>query len=235
MRLALITGAHGGIGRELAALLKEQKIPCVLKGKKDGDLSTIVGRESLLEEIRKNSYDLVINNAGFGVYGEAVFGNLEEQREMLYVNLQALMEITLTAARTMIEKKQKGMIVNISSVGGQLPTPGMAVYGATKAFVTSFSKALDFECAPYGVRVLTTLPGMVKTPFAEKAAKKRVTENKRAIDPQFVAKEILWQIRRGKGVHVIDGRYRLMLFFVKYFFLERFAMKAIYNSIRKRL
>lgn len=231
-RKGLITGAEGGIGKELLILFQEKKIPVIGVGRKEGDLSTSEGRKRIRELVEKEEIDLLINNAGFGLYGDAPFLSLEEQRAMVAVNCEAVMELTLFTAKMWIDNRRRGVIVNVSSVAGEFPTPGMAVYGATKAFVTSFSKALDFECTKYGVRVLASLPGQVMTPFAQKAAKKRVVTE--GMSTRFAAEQIVKQIEKGKRVWAFNGKYRLLIGVMKRLGLEKLAMKGVYEELRKR-
>ena len=234
-KLALLTGASGGIGKELQKQLKARGIPLIALSRKEADLGTEEGKRSLFHILETKAPDLVINNAGFGLYGDTTSLSLEEQKQILLVNALSVLEITQKAAQEMQRRKQKGVILNVSSVAGEFPTPGMAVYGASKAFVTQFSQAMDYECAPFGVRILVSLPGQVSTHFAAKAAKKEVGISKWAMSPAFAAKEILKQIDRRKQTHAFDWRYRGFLVLIRTLLPQKMVMKTIYNSLQERL
>jgi short-subunit dehydrogenase len=107
--------------------------------------------------------DVVVNNAGFGLYG--TFGTLDRagQRAMIEVNVRALSELSLAFIDSIA--RHRGGILNVSSIVAYLPGPGMAVYYATKAYVLSFSEALHCELKPRGVRVTALCPGPVPTEF----------------------------------------------------------------------
>ncbi len=234
MKLVLLTGASGGIGKELVHLLKKRDVTVMEFGRKEVDLCTKEGREKILHTISERVPDLVINNAGFGVYGEAVFASLDAQEAMIEVNVTAVVDITLHAAKCLIAAKKEGVILNVSSCAGEFATPGMAVYGATKAFVTKFSQSVDFECAPFGVRVLASLPGQVDTGFATKAAGRSVPKQRFSMSPRFAAEQILAQVEKRKQKHIFDLRYRVATLLSKVL-PEKFFMKILYNQIRARL
>ncbi len=114
--------------------------------------------------------------------------------------------------------------------------PGMALYAASKAFVTSFSTSVDYETKREGIRVLVSCPGQVDTPFAERAAKRRISQEKGiVIRKEQVITSLLKQIENGKGLQIIDWRYRLLLWLTKYVIPLSFVQKNIWNSIQKRL
>jgi hypothetical protein len=111
--------------------------------------------------------DIVVNNAGYGVLGGAVDGDIDEQLGMIDLNIRALTEISLAFAAPLIEAK--GRLLNVASVAAFMPGPGMAVYYASKAYVLSFSEALSAELAPLGVSVTALCPGPVPTGFQQRA------------------------------------------------------------------
>src|SRR6185312_5728958 len=109
----------------------------------------------------------VVNNAGFGLVGQAAARDRGEQLEMIDLNMRALTDLSLAFVDSLA--RHRGGILNVGSMAGFLPGPGMAVYYATKAFVLSFSEALHGELAPRGVRVTVVCPGPVPTEFAARA------------------------------------------------------------------
>lgn len=109
----------------------------------------------------------IVNNAGFGLVGLAASRDREEQLMMIDLNVRVLTELSLAFIPSLA--RHKGGILNVGSMAGFLPGPGMAVYYATKAYVLSFSEALHSELKPRGVRVTVLCPGPVPTEFAARA------------------------------------------------------------------
>ena len=111
--------------------------------------------------------EYVVNNAGFGVFGPAVERDRAEQLDIITVNIRALTDLSLRFSDSVI--RNRGGILNVGSIAGFLPGPGMAVYYASKAYVLSFTEALRQELAPHGVRVTVVCPGPVPTEFQARA------------------------------------------------------------------
>ncbi|HEX5507776.1 MAG TPA: SDR family oxidoreductase [Pseudolabrys sp.] len=109
----------------------------------------------------------VVNNAGFGLVGTAASRDRNEQLDMIDLNVRALTDLSLAFVESLA--RHRGGILNVGSVAGFLPGPGMAVYYATKAYVLSFSEALHSELKPRGIRVTVLCPGPVPSEFAERA------------------------------------------------------------------
>ena len=117
--------------------------------------------------------DIVVNNAGFGLIGAAAALDRGEQLAMIDLNVRALTDLSLAFVGR--ARAPPGGILNVASVAGFLPGPGMAVYYASKAYVLSFSEALHHELAPRGVRVTALCPGPVPTEFQARAGVKTTT------------------------------------------------------------
>lgn len=235
-QLALITGASSGIGSALAERLAQEGIRLILCGRDlrklqevksklkvetqlmVADLAQKEGRVLIAEIIRTQKPDLVVNNAGAGIYGAAVDLSIDYQTELVELNVVALQELSLIAARTMKEHRIKGTILNVSSSACFQVMPNFAVYSATKAYVTQFSQCLDFELAPFGIRVLTNCPGMVETNFRERAGgtKKDQKLSFMAMTADFAAEQLWKQIRDKKRVVVFDWKNRILIFLSKY-------------------
>lgn len=190
-RVTLVTGASAGIGAELArvfaanghrlalaarredrlaALAREITakggpapivIPCDLTAPDAGDHIAAALAAAGVE------LDHLVNNAGFGLFGKAVQLDRGEQLDMIAVNIRALTDLSLRFADQLI--KNRGGILNVGSVAGYLPGPGMAVYYASKAYVISFTEALHQELSPHGVRVTVLCPGPVPSEFQARA------------------------------------------------------------------
>ncbi len=114
--------------------------------------------------------EFIVNNAGFGLFGYAIELDRAEQLGIIAVNILALTDLSLRFSDSLI--RHRGGILNLGSLAGFLPGPGMAVYYASKAYVLSFSEALRQELAPRGVRVTTLCPGSVPTEFQARAGLK---------------------------------------------------------------
>lgn len=249
MKSALITGASSGLGAELARILAKKGYKLILTGRDEKRLARIAAslgaeflacdlaknRTPLLDLIRKRCPDLVINNAGFTVYGDALSHPLALQQEIAEVNAMAALEIALESANTLKVHGKKGVILNVSSLAGELSFPSMAVYSASKAFLTSLSKSLDAELRVKGIRVLVSLPGQIATPFAENASRGRFRQSRSpfTLTPCSAAKKIVKQIERQKGVSALALPYRLAKFFAK-LSPRRLLERSLAKSIAKR-
>src|SRR5262249_33816629 len=126
----------------------------------------------------------VVNNAGFGLVGEAAQLDHAEQLAMIDLNIRFLTELSLAFVDTLA--RLRSGILNVSSVAGFLPGPGMAVYYATKAYLLSFSEALHHELARRGVRVTVLCPGPVPTEFQARAGIPRIPFPARTGVPRVV-------------------------------------------------
>ncbi|GIT89724.1 short-chain dehydrogenase [Jannaschia pagri] len=189
-RLAVVTGASGGIGRALARhharkggdlIVAARRLEALqsVKAELEGefgvsvtpvacDLGTAEGVETLLEAARDAPVEMLINNAGFGGSGAFLDRALADDFAMLDVNVRALMALCHGIAPGMVARG-KGRILNVGSTAGMMPGPLQATYFASKAYVNSFSQALDEELRPQGVTVTVLAPGYVETDFAARA------------------------------------------------------------------
>jgi len=184
----LITGASSGIGREFARLLAAEKHSLVLVARSAArlgeleeelrsehgvevhtlskDLSQAGAAHGVLDFTRRAglSIDILINNAGVGLYGDHVDQSLQRVDEMLRLNIDALSDLCLLYGGEM-RRRGAGRILNVASAAAYQPTPFFAAYGASKAFVLNFSEALAMELADHGVTVSCFSPGPTDTGF----------------------------------------------------------------------
>lgn len=229
--IACITGASSGIGKALARALAKEGVDLLISGRNETalkslhdelskdiaitylvcDLSKSASTKALIRTIKEKECDLVINNAGLGYFGDALNYTTEEQLEVLKVNNEALVEITLEVARHFKETKRKGTILNVSSVAAFFTFPFHAVYSASKAFVNRFSLALDIELCPFGIRVLTSCPGLVKTDFRNRCTKGKgpQTPESKYMSTAYAAQTILSQIKCKKRLVIFNFAFHL--------------------------
>ena len=250
--LALVTGATSGIGEAMAYLLADKGIDLLITGrsverleaiekelKKKVNVTTLIAdlsidseREVLIKKINRLKPDLVINNAGFGLYGLALSQPILENINMINLNVTALTHLTLESAKTLIESNKQGVILNVSSASDLLVFPGFAVYAASKAFVTQFSQSLDIELKEKGVRVLVACPGIVRTHFRLRAAKKTsLSQYPHSMKVSFAANQLWKQIIDRKTIHYFDWKTRGLLFVARYIFPKPLLAKFLLKNV----
>jgi uncharacterized protein len=216
---ALITGASAGIGREFARQLGGRAGSLVLIARrlerleelrdelmtKDPNLNVHcravdLSQANQVEELcawlerEKIAIDFLINNAGLGDHGSFATAEPQRVREMLAVNIVALTILTRALLPAMIEKK-RGAILNVSSTAGFLPIRKLAVYAASKAYVTSFSEGLRGEVRKAGITVTALCPGPVDTEFSSVA--QRSSGKQPTASPSFMHVPVADVVRAG--------------------------------------
>ncbi len=185
---ALVTGASSGIGEGFARRLAEEGTDLVLVARNGEKLNALAEELSVESEVivadlldrqqlaavedrlrdSGRPIDLLVNNAGFGVIGDFVATDIDAGTDVVMLNVVALQRLAHAAGSTMAERG-RGSILNVSSVAGMAPSPGWSTYGASKAYVTSFSQGLHLELGPLGVHVSVLCPGLTRTEFQERA------------------------------------------------------------------
>jgi len=222
----LITGASTGIGAELARLFAKDGARLVLVARDreklaqlaqrlesesraqvlviSQDLAGIDGVDALMVELRDAPIDVLVNNAGVGVYGPFAATDLAAERRMIQLNVAALTELTKRCLPGMLERR-RGRILNVASTAAFQPGPLMAVYYATKAYVLSFSEALANELSGSGITVTALCPGPTLTEFQRRAGTGRLRLFGFGImDAAVVARAGYDGLRRGRRI-VIPG------------------------------
>jgi uncharacterized protein len=182
----LVTGASSGIGWELAGLFAAGHFNLVLLARNEGrlnklaeelraahgietkvlvhDLASPGAAQEIFDALRDLPVSLLVNNAGFGLYGPFAESDLRAQTEMMQVNMTALVQLTHLFLQPMLTRRS-GKILNVASTAAFQPGPFVNVYYASKAFVHSFSYALAEELAGTGITVTALCPGTTHTEF----------------------------------------------------------------------
>lgn len=226
---ALVTGASGGIGEELARLIAADGVNVVLVARSGGKLAALaeeltrrhqVSAVALEQDLsapdavdrlerdlasRGLRIDILVNNAGFGTYGPFVETSEAEELRLLQVNVVALTALTKRLLPGMVQRRH-GRVLNVASTAAFQPGPLMAVYYASKAFVLSFSEALANETAGTGVTVTCLCPGPTSTGFQDRARMResRLFSTLGTMTAADVARQGYAGMRAGRAV-VITG------------------------------
>lgn len=225
-KTALITGGTSGIGKELAKLFARDNYNLIIVARDQTeldstkaeletsgvsvqtiakDLSDMEQAKALCSEFTQR-IDVLVNDAGMGVYGLFKDNELERELGIIHLNICATVILTKHFVRQMADRGE-GKILNLGSVAGKLPGPWQAVYHATKAFVLSFTTAIREELKDSGITITALLPGATDTDFFNKAGMQdsKVVQDKEALDdPADVAKAGYEALMAGKD-RVIAG------------------------------
>ena len=252
---ALVTGASYGIGEEFAWQLGERGWSLVLVARSQDrlaqlreevmnrypqvdvicavlDLSRPGAPLELFEKTQNANLEinLLVNNAGFGAFGEFSANGLERQRQMIDLNVGALVELSHLYLQPM-KQRGAGGIINVASIAGYVPLPYNAVYGASKAFVVSFSYALYEEARQHGVQVLAVNPGKTETNFFQ-VANMDISKDRSQIQTSAqVVKEALRAMDRRRR-SVITGALNRMLIGVAHFIPRGWIAEAVARRAR---
>ena len=232
-RYALVTGASSGIGYEIARLLGEEgKNQVVVARSQDKlealkaeieskhgtivrvlpkDLSHPEAPPEIFSQLEKEGIevDLLVNNAGFGVYGKFYETDLRQELALIQVNLVALVHLTKLFLKGMVENRS-GRILNVASLCSFMPGPLESVYCGSKAGVMNFSEALANELKGTGVSVTCLCPGLAKTQFHPRAHMMDTKVGRRKMmDAGAVARDGLEALRKGKVTTVPGLQYKM--------------------------
>jgi short-subunit dehydrogenase len=226
---ALVTGASSGIGEAMVRRLAAADVPTVVVARRadrlqqladeltgievlTADLTTADGVGEVAARVQSTDapIDLLVNNAGFGTSGN--FAELDAERldREISLNVAALTRLSHAALAAMVPRR-RGFLLNVSSVASFQPAPKLAVYAATKAYVTSLTESLHEEVRGTGVKVTALCPGLTRTEFQSVSNSDRYAANYPAfawMDADQVAAAGLADVARGRALSVPGVLYK---------------------------
>lgn len=235
MNIAVITGASSGIGREfvlqldkahnfdeiwvisrsagkMSALENEVRAKIRVIALDLTKMESISEYSAILSE-QKPNVTVLVNASGFGRFGAFCDVTLEDQLEMIDLNDKALVAMTYATLPYMTEG---GQIYQMGSLSSFQPVPYIGVYGASKAFVLSFSRALNVELKSRKIKVMAVSPGWVKTDFFDRAATDNtITYYNKFFTPQQVVTRALSDMKKGRDVSIVGFSIRAQVLFTK--------------------
>lgn len=226
---ALITGATSGIGLELAKLFAQNQYNLVIVARSKADLEKtsqelkqqydiqvtpiakdLIKQESpfeLCEEIKDRGIriDVLVNNAGQGEFGKFLDTDIQRELDIIQLNIGAYVILTKFFLKEMIERND-GKIMNVGSIAGEIPGPWQSVYHGTKAFINSWTAAIQNETKDSNVSITCLLPGATDTDFFEKAdmENSKIAQPDKLASPTEVAKDGYDALMAGKK-SIISG------------------------------
>jgi uncharacterized protein len=256
-RVTLITGASAGIGTELARVFASNGHRVALVARRADRLKAVADElvskgytaplviscdlrqpdagDKIAQALNDAGVEVeyLVNNAGFGLFGLATTRDRAEQLDIITVNIRALTDLSLRFADQLI--RNRGGILNLGSIAGFLPGPGMAVYYASKAYVLSFSEALRCELAPQGVRVTVVCPGPVPSEFQARAGFAPGFDSAILdVPPDKVAEQAYRGLMTNKRA-VLPGAFIKLVPFLLRLFPRSFILTAVGSfQLRKR-
>ncbi|MDQ1129773.1 SDR family oxidoreductase [Microbacterium sp. SORGH_AS_0888] len=225
-RRSLITGASSGIGAGFARALAARGSDVVLVARRADRLEALAseltaangiraevlardlaepGAGRWLRDVIEGEVDVVVNNAGFGTHGALIATDAERLEREIDLDVRALVDVTRAFLPAMVAAR-RGAIVNIASTASYQPIPGMAVYGASKTFVRTFSEAVWHEARAHGVKVMALSPGATRTDFFSVAGIEDPSVGGFQAVEQVVATGLAALDRRRTPPSVVSGR-----------------------------
>ena len=246
---ALVTGASSGIGFEIAKYLSEKGYDIIAVARSEDRLNNLkkecktdvktyiidLAKEdeviSLYNDIKDYDIEVLVNNAGFGAFGEFDKIDLDFQMQMINVNIRALHILTYLFLKDM-KKKNKGYILNIGSIAGFLPGPLMTEYYATKAYVLRLTQGINKELKKSKSKVFISVccPGPVSTNFNNVAG---VKFNLKSKTSSFVAKKAVDGMFKKKEI-ICPGISEKLVRISRKLFSDKILAEATYNTQKKK-
>jgi short-subunit dehydrogenase len=238
-----ITGASSGIGASYAKALAENGFDLVLLARRKDRLQALANQLesdcrihceiisvdlSEKEEIKRvanhirqiDNLDILINNAGFGTIGYFVDIPIEKSMRMFHAHMTATVQFTHAALQVML-KRERGAIINVSSMGAFILTPGNVLYDATKSFIATFSENLRLEVRNKGIKVQALCPGFTRTEFHEVGDFKNFDKNSIPDSLWMMPDEVVWlsleALEKSRNVIFIPGwKSRLLKWIIQH-------------------
>jgi len=246
---ALITGASSGIGKEISIVLNDMGYDVILvaKNKKklekfastlsgnveiiDTDISSTYNCMKLYNKVKKEDIEIVVNNAGFGLFGEFTETKIDKEMDMIDTNIKGLHTLTKLFLSD-FKEKNSGYILNVASSAAFLPGPLMSTYYATKAYVLHLTEALNEELrrVKSNVYIGTLCPGPVDTNFNKTAG---VEFNLKSLSASYVASYAINKMFKRKTIIIPSVKIKLGVFIIR-FLPRKLVAKISYNIQRKK-
>jgi len=250
---ALITGASAGLGLCFANTIAEYGFDLVLIARREerlqdiarrlesehsvrceiipADLALVKDIEKVVDRIKQISdLDIIINNAGFATLGNFTDVPIEKDMRMIQLHMTAPVQFTFAALQIMRKRKQ-GVIINVSSIGSYILTPGNVLYDATKSFLNTFSENLSLELKGLGIKIQALCPGFMRTEFHEvgdlKNFDKSVIPESSWMTAESVVLESFKALEKNKNTIYITGRKKR---FLKWLYVNSSIIRFLFQK-----
>ena len=246
---AMITGASSGIGRQMALILSDMGYDLILVARRKSKLEelkealhtnvTIIPMDlcstyncmKLYEKTKAEDIEIIINNAGFGLFGEFTKTNIDKELDMIDLNIKATHVLTKLFLKD-FKKRGYGYILNVASMASFMPGPMMATYYATKAYLLRLTEAINYELkvdeSPIYVGALC--PGPVKTEFESVAS---VDFKTKKLDSSYVARYAIKKMFKGKKI-IIPGTGMKFVRFLTKIVPVKLQMRLVYKTQKRK-
>lgn len=247
MARALVTGASSGIGRDIARELSLRGYDIILVARNKEKLEEVkreiktnceiipmdISKKENCEELydKVGFVDILVNNAGFGIFGKFSNTSLDREVDLINTNILAVHTLTKLFLKAMIEEN-KGYILNVASIAGHMPGPLMSSYYASKAYVYSFSTAINEELRrdKLNIRVGSLNPGPVRTNFNKVA---NVKFNLKSISSDYCVKYTVDKMLKGK-TDITPGIDIKLLRICSKLVSSKFISKIVYKQQKRK-
>ncbi|MEI3509005.1 MAG: SDR family oxidoreductase [Bacilli bacterium] len=246
---ALITGASSGLGADMARVLVEEGYEVILVARRKTkleklakelgdkaeviimDVSSTFNCMKLYNKVKKEKIDILINNAGFGLFGEFAESNIDKELDMIDLNIKGVHTLTKLFLKD-FKKRDKGYILNVASSAGFMPGPLMATYYASKSYVVNLSEAIYEELKKEGsnVSISVLCPGPVDTEFNRVANVSFAIKGQNSMD---VAKYAIKKMFNEKLIIVPGFKMKVAVFLTR-FIPRKILLKIVYKIQRNK-